>query len=28
VHRDKNWFEASDHRPLVVTVALPDSPRP
>jgi len=28
VHRDKNWFEASDHRPLVVTVTLPDSPRP
>lgn len=28
VHRDKNWFEASDHRPLVVTIALPKPPRP
>jgi len=28
VHRDKNWFEASDHRPLVVTIALPKTPRP
>lgn len=28
IHRDKNWYEASDHRPLVVTLALPDAPRP
>ena len=28
VHRDKNWFEASDHRPLVVTIGLPPKPRP
>ncbi|MGA0848611.1 MAG: endonuclease/exonuclease/phosphatase family protein [Chthoniobacterales bacterium] len=28
VHRDKDWFTASDHRPLVVTIALPDPPRP
>ncbi len=28
VHRDKEWFTASDHRPLVVTIALPDPPRP
>lgn len=28
VHRDKNWFEASDHRPLVVNIALPKTPRP
>lgn len=23
VHRDKNWYEASDHRPLVATIKLP-----
>lgn len=28
VHRDQNWLEASDHRPLVVTIALPEKPRP
>ncbi len=28
IHRDKNWFEASDHRPLVVNIALPKVPRP
>ncbi len=28
VHRDKEWFTASDHRPLVVNIALPDPPRP
>ena len=28
VHRDKDWFTASDHRPLAVTIALPDPPRP
>ena len=28
IHRDKNWFTASDHRPLVVTIALPENSRP
>ena len=28
IHRDKNWLEASDHRPLVVTIRLPKPPRP
>ena len=28
LHRDKNWFEASDHRPLVVTIKLPQTSRP
>ena len=23
LHRDKNWFEASDHRPMIVTLRLP-----
>jgi endonuclease/exonuclease/phosphatase family metal-dependent hydrolase len=26
LHRDKNWFEASDHRPMIVTLRLPASP--
>lgn len=28
IHRDKDWYEASDHRPLVVTIALPETSRP
>jgi endonuclease/exonuclease/phosphatase family metal-dependent hydrolase len=28
IHRDQDWYEASDHRTLVVTLALPDAPRP
>jgi endonuclease/exonuclease/phosphatase family metal-dependent hydrolase len=28
IHRDKNWYEASDHRPLIVTMALPEAPQP
>ena len=23
LHRDKNWFEASDHRPMILTLRLP-----
>lgn len=23
LHRDKNWFEASDHRPMIMTIRLP-----
>jgi endonuclease/exonuclease/phosphatase family metal-dependent hydrolase len=26
LHRDKNWFEASDHRPMIVTMRLPKLP--
>jgi endonuclease/exonuclease/phosphatase family metal-dependent hydrolase len=25
LHRDKKWFEASDHRPMIVTVRMPAS---
>ncbi|MEX1111719.1 MAG: endonuclease/exonuclease/phosphatase family protein [Chthoniobacterales bacterium] len=28
LHRDKNWFAASDHRPMIVTIRLPESPAP
>lgn len=28
IHRDKNWFAASDHRPLVISIALPENSRP
>jgi endonuclease/exonuclease/phosphatase family metal-dependent hydrolase len=28
IHRDKDWFVASDHRPLVVNIALPHPPSP
>lgn len=27
IHRDKNWYDASDHRPLVVGLRLPKSPK-
>jgi len=26
LHRAKNWFEASDHRPLIVSLRLPTTP--
>ncbi len=28
LHRDKNWFAASDHRPMIVAISLPESPAP
>ena len=26
LHRAKDWFEASDHRPLIVSLRLPKTP--
>ncbi len=28
LRREKNWFVASDHRPMIVTIRLPESPAP
>jgi endonuclease/exonuclease/phosphatase family metal-dependent hydrolase len=28
LRREKNWFVASDHRPMIVTIRLPEPPAP